>query len=82
MPHATDMSQICYCLDYMYVHLQVMFTDSDFKILILDSKECEKVNIMYSLVEYTRELCQSLLILGSEHSDLSLSCQKVPLGTT
>jgi len=58
----------------MYAHLQVKFTASDLKILILDSKECEKVNIMHSQVEYTRELCESLLILGSVHFGLSLSC--------
>ena len=32
----------------MYVHLKVLFTASDLKILILDSKEGEKVSIMYS----------------------------------
>lgn len=65
----------------MYVHLQVLFTASDLKILILDSKEGEKVNIMYSWVEYIIELCQSLLILGSGHFAISLSYWKVPLGT-
>jgi len=71
-----------YSLDYMYVHLQVLFTANALKILILDSRECEKVNIMQSQVEYTRELCQSLAILGSGHLGLSLSCWKVPVGTT
>ena len=70
-----------YCLNYTYVHLQVLFTASDLKILILDSQECKKVNIMHSQVEYTRDLCQSL-VLGSGHLGLSLSDWNVPLGTT
>jgi hypothetical protein len=85
MPHATDMSQMCKCITvliiYVYVYLQVKFTASDLKILILDPKEREKLNIVHSQVEYTRELCQSLLKLGSVHFGLSLRCRKVPLGT-
>lgn len=84
MPHVTDMSQMLlhYCLGYMYVHLQVLFTASDLKILILDSKECEKVNITDRQAKYTRDLCQSLVILGSGHLGLSLSSWKISLGTT